>query len=84
LTKGQQLQVVLPATSSGSGQTTTYGLLPAGSTALVATPGTPGLFTAGAAGVVKVQVTQAPVCVAGQACVAHIAVVGSITVTVAS
>jgi hypothetical protein len=82
LRKGQLLQVEIPSAISTSGQQLSYDVTPAGSTVLTAVSGTPGLFSALATGAAKVEVTERPVCVAGQACVAHIVVVGSAVVTV--
>jgi hypothetical protein len=84
LATGASLQIVLPASGGGGAQTTTYGVTPPGTAILAPVVGTPGLFTAVGDGVTKIEVTQAPVCAAGQVCVAHILLVGSVTVTVHS
>jgi hypothetical protein len=57
--------------------------MPTGSAVLGVVAGSPALFRAAGAGVAKIEVTQRPSCIAGQACVAHIVVIGSVTVTVA-
>jgi hypothetical protein len=82
LRAGQLVQIVLTGPQSGSGEQTDYAVMPTGSTVLAAVPGTAGEFVAKAPGAAKVDVTQRPVCVAGQACVAHILVLGDVTVTV--
>ncbi len=83
LSKGQLLQIVLPAADRGKGQNTSYGVQPADSPILVAVGGSVGLFNAAADGVAKVQVIQEPICLTGQVCTAHVLLIGSVTVTVA-
>lgn len=82
LTKGQTLQVELPAQAQKPSEKTTYGVLPSGSPVLTSVPGAAGSFTAAADGTAQVTVTQAPICSPGDECPAHIVNVGTVTVTV--